>query len=129
MATRPERPEPPAPPADAPKEQRPSGRVRFDHRGQAVWEWAVRTGMYDRNASTQRIRALTDTPVKLEIAEVLETKPEPEPAPRSDNPYERVPGKPAARAAAAGGNPYERAAATPVARAAERAKGTLSRKP
>lgn len=48
-----------------------SGKVQFDERGQAVWAWAVRTGMFDRNASTQRIRALTDGPVKLELEQTL----------------------------------------------------------
>jgi hypothetical protein len=39
--------------------------VQFDSRGQAVWEWAVMTGKFDRNASTQRIRALVETPLSL----------------------------------------------------------------
>lgn len=46
-----------------------SGRVQFDERGQAIWEWAVKTGMFDRNASTQRIRALVETPIELQIDE------------------------------------------------------------
>ena len=57
--------DPPPPPAK-PGAKR-SGRVRFDERGQAVWEWAVKTGKFDRNASTQQIRTLTDSTVKLEI--------------------------------------------------------------
>ena len=48
-----------------------SGRVQFDERGQAVWAWAVRTGMFDRNASPQRVRALTEGPVKLELEQTL----------------------------------------------------------
>ncbi|GEM_PF-6435495 len=73
-----------------------SGRVNFDERGHAVWEWAVRTGMFDRNASTQRVRALTETPVKLEIEQTLGAAPAKgaAPAPRktapSFNPYEPV---------------------------------------
>src|SRR5512136_2077521 len=84
-------PKPTAPPGKT-GEERKSGRVRFDERGQAVWEWAVKTDMFDRNASTQRIRALTEAPVNLEIADA----PTPEKA---------------AKAKPASGNPYERAAA------------------
>jgi hypothetical protein len=56
---RPKTPAPPAPPASQPAA---SGRVQFDDRGQAVWEWSVKTGMFDRNASTQRIKKLLDQP-------------------------------------------------------------------
>ncbi len=81
-------------PPGKPAEDRKSGRVRFDERGQAVWEWAVQTGMFDRNASTQRIRALTESPINLELDDVPQK------------------GKPAEAKAAATGNPYERVAAT-----------------
>ena len=56
---------PPAPSAPP----RRSGRVQFDERGQAVWEWQLQTGMFDRNASTQKVRALTG--VELQIEEGL----------------------------------------------------------
>ncbi len=59
-------PKDPTPPPAKPAAKR-SGRVRFDERGQAVWEWAVETGKFDRNASTQQIRTLTDPAGKLEI--------------------------------------------------------------
>lgn len=85
MTDKPEPPKPQPPPA-AEAGERKSGRVRFDERGQAVWEWAVRTGLYDRNASTSRVRALTEDPVKLEIADTLEQGPKP--AAPSGNPYE-----------------------------------------
>ena len=77
-----------APPAK-PGDERKSGRVRFDERGQAVWEWAVKTGMFDRNASTERIRALTEEPVNLEIADAAGSKPSAE-KPATGNPYERA---------------------------------------
>lgn len=66
-----ERPKPPpsAPPPSAPEKPGSSGRVNFDDRGQAVWEWSVKTGMFDRNASTQRIRKLLDEPSGLEIVD------------------------------------------------------------
>jgi hypothetical protein len=56
---------PAAPTASGGPAPRRSGRVQFDSRGQAVWEWAVKTGMFDRNASTQRIKALVETPLSL----------------------------------------------------------------
>ena len=69
--------QPPPKPFGADKAPSPSsGRVQFDDRGQAVWEWAVQTGMFDRNASTQRVRALSESAMKLEIAETPEAKPE-----------------------------------------------------
>lgn len=58
---------PPTPTPDA--KPGTSGRVQFDERGQAVWEWAVKTGMFDRNASTQRIQKLLDQPTGLEIVD------------------------------------------------------------
>ena len=82
-------PKPNAPPGK-PGAERKSGRVRFDERGQAVWEWAVQTGMFDRNASTQRIRALTEAPVDLKLDDVLPTAKAPAAKPATGNPYERV---------------------------------------
>ena len=51
--------------------------------------------MFDRNASTQRVRALTETPVKLELEQTLgaikrKTDAAPGKAPASFNPYEPV---------------------------------------
>ncbi|MDE2305324.1 MAG: hypothetical protein KGL34_07175 [Gammaproteobacteria bacterium] len=37
---------------------RPSGRVQFDDRGNAVWEWSVTTGSFGREAPTQPLRRL-----------------------------------------------------------------------
>lgn len=42
-----------------------SGRGQFDKRGRAIWEWSVRTGLFDRDASTARIKALTDAPLEI----------------------------------------------------------------
>jgi hypothetical protein len=100
----------PAPPA-APGR---TGRVNFDERGHAVWEWAVRTGMFDRNASTQRVRALTETPVKLELEQTLGApqrrgaQPSPGKAAPSFNPYEPVKQRPAPKEQPAGTDPYSR---------------------
>ncbi|MBS0395302.1 MAG: hypothetical protein JSR54_11785 [Proteobacteria bacterium] len=99
-------PKPTAAPPGATADRK-SGRVRFDERGQAVWEWAVQTGMFDRNASTQRIRALTEAPVKLEIADAAAEKPA-APKPASGNPYERAARAQSGRREPAGGDPYSR---------------------
>ncbi len=120
---------PPDPPASKPAPGAPdkatpapaaamgSGRVQFDERGQAVWEWAVRTGMFDRDASTQRVRALTETPVKLELEQTLgaikRTTATQHPAPKapaSFNPYEAAKSK-ANPKESGGTDPYSRGGA------------------
>jgi len=98
---------PTAPPAK-PGDERKSGRVQFDERGQAVWEWAVQTGMFDRNASTQRIRALTEAPGKLEIADSPAPATTTKAKPASGNPYERAPTARPGPKESAGSDPYSR---------------------
>ena len=100
-------PKPNAPPAK-PGEERKSGRVRFDERGQAVWEWAVQTGMFDRNASTQRIRALTEAPVNLQLDETATTTKPAQAKPTTGNPYERVAVAKPGKKESAGSDPYSR---------------------
>jgi hypothetical protein len=39
-----------------------SGRVKFDDRGNAVWEWALSTGAFGRDVSTARLKTLGDHP-------------------------------------------------------------------
>ena len=97
---------PTAPPAAA-GDERKSGRVRFDERGQAVWEWAVQTGMFDRNASTQRIRALTEAPGNLEIADTPPARPAAA-KPATGNPYERATAPRPGKRESAGADPYSR---------------------
>ncbi len=38
--------------------RRRSGRVRFDDRGNAIWEWSVATGKFGRDVSTGRLKSL-----------------------------------------------------------------------
>ena len=60
----PKQPPPVTPPAgDAEKS---SGRVRFDERGQAVWEWQLKTGHFSSNATSSKLRALTNTALSIE---------------------------------------------------------------
>lgn len=100
-------PKPTAPPGKT-GEERKSGRVRFDERGQAVWEWAVKTGMFDRNASTQRIRALTESPVNLQIADAPPPATAAKAKPASGNPYERAAVARRGAKESAGSDPYSR---------------------
>jgi hypothetical protein len=60
--------------SDKPKADAPAvaatpktGRVQFDARGNAVWEWSVQTGLYDRNASTERVKILTSVDSTLKV--------------------------------------------------------------
>ncbi len=54
-----------------------SGRVKFDDRGNAVWEWSVATGAFGREVSTDRLKKLEnhalslaeDAPTPLEVVQ------------------------------------------------------------
>ena len=35
-----------------------TGRVQFDDRGNAIWEWSIATGAFGREVSTARLRSL-----------------------------------------------------------------------
>lgn len=48
--------------AGAPKA---TGRVQFDDRGNAVWEWQVATGAFGREVSTQRLQKLEHPALSL----------------------------------------------------------------
>lgn len=112
------------PPAAAPTpDEKRSGRVQFDERGQAVWEWAVQTGMFDRDASTSRIRKLTeDVPIELSLEDTPPARGQPaQPPAKPGAPAGTKPAADAARPPS--GNPYERAAPKPVERGRESSGG------
>ena len=71
--------------------------------------------MFDRNASTQRVRALSEATVTLELAETQATKPNAVPPPQKGGaftPYDSHPPKHPARAHdTRGSDPYSRGAA------------------
>jgi hypothetical protein len=53
----------PAPPKDA--SDKSTGRVKFDERGNAVWEWQVATGAFGREVTTQRMQKLEHPALSL----------------------------------------------------------------
>jgi pyruvate/2-oxoglutarate dehydrogenase complex dihydrolipoamide acyltransferase (E2) component len=48
----------PAPDSKPSVRNAPTGRVQFDDRGNAVWEWAVKTGAFARDVVTDRLKRL-----------------------------------------------------------------------
>jgi len=68
-----------------------TGRVQFDERGNAVWEWSVATGAFGREVSTQRLQKLENP--GLSLAEDAPTplglvKPNPHGTVKGYNPYD-----------------------------------------
>ena len=55
----------PAPRRDAPVTTNVTGRVKFDDRGNAVWEWAVHTGSFGTDISTSRLKKLDNQSLSL----------------------------------------------------------------
>lgn len=46
-------------------EARGTGRVKFDDRGNAIWEWSVATGSFGREVSTARMQKLEHPALSL----------------------------------------------------------------
>lgn len=86
-----------------------SGRATHDERGVAVWEWQVQTGSFDLNASSQKVRALTD--IELSIEEPSTLKKAPPRKPQGFNPYAEP--EPPPRINPGGRNPYANGAKQP----------------
>ena len=49
---------PAAAPLKSATDAKSTGRVKFDDRGNAVWEWQVATGAFGREVTTQRLQKL-----------------------------------------------------------------------
>ncbi len=68
-----------------------SGAVKFDDRGNAIWEWSAATGAFGREVSTERLRKLEnpglsiaeDAPTPFDIA-----RPNPLGTVKGYNPYD-----------------------------------------
>jgi len=46
-------------------EGKKTGRVQFDDRGNAIWEWSVATGAFGREVSTERLQKLENPALSL----------------------------------------------------------------
>ncbi len=94
----PKAPIPKAAPAGAGKASAPegpepkkTGRVQFDERGNAIWEWSIATGAFGREVSTERLQKLENP--GLSLAEDAPTpfdlvKPNPLGTVKGYNPYD-----------------------------------------
>ncbi len=73
-------------------EPKKTGRVQFDDRGNAIWEWSVATGAFGREVSTERLQKLENP--GLSLAEDAPTpsfnqvKPNPQGTVKGYNPYD-----------------------------------------
>jgi len=83
------------PPADTPRTpvtwKMPSGRVQFDDRGNAIWEWAGSNGAFEREVTEERLKKLENP--DLSIADDAPTpfdlvKPNPQGVVKGYNPYD-----------------------------------------
>jgi hypothetical protein len=45
--------------------EKSTGRVKFDERGNAVWEWQVETGAFGMEVSTQRLQKLENPALSI----------------------------------------------------------------
>jgi hypothetical protein len=48
-----------------PMDGKRSGRVKFDERGNAIWEWSIATGAFGREVSTDRLKKLENDALSL----------------------------------------------------------------
>jgi len=51
---------------DMPRDARPTGRVRHDERGMAVWDWAVATGEFQTLSATRAMKKLDIADLKID---------------------------------------------------------------
>jgi len=44
---------------------KPAGQIRFDDRGNAIWEWALKTGEFAKDTATARLQKLDNPSLSL----------------------------------------------------------------
>ncbi|HTV97108.1 MAG TPA: hypothetical protein VME42_13965 [Steroidobacteraceae bacterium] len=81
----------PAEPRKSGEPKKQTGRVQFDERGNAVWEWSIATGAFGREVSADRMRRLENP--GLSLADDAPTpfdkvKPNPQGTVKGYNPYD-----------------------------------------
>jgi hypothetical protein len=54
-----------APDAKTEAEAKSTGRVQFDARGNAIWEWSIATGAFGREVSTERLQKLENPALSI----------------------------------------------------------------
>jgi len=104
------------PPDQTPSEEtKNSGRVTFDSRGNAVWEWEVATGKFDQDVSADQLKKLEAPELSLDDTLVIgEAGEEPKADDTGKNRSQPIPtatpapAKDKDPAAASGFNPYDR---------------------
>jgi hypothetical protein len=95
-------------PPDAADDQR-SGRISYDERGNAVWEWKLETGVYSRDINTQRLKKLELN--DLSIADTAKHPRPSEPLPGGGfNPYDNS----TTAGGNVGSNPYNSGGRAPL---------------
>ncbi len=96
------------PEPNAPEENKRSGRVTFDSRGNSVWEWQLETGVYSRDVNTQKLKKLDLGELSIAETGILKRPPglgDSQPKPGGGfNPYDNAP-----RTKQEGFNPYDNA--------------------
>ena len=55
----------PKPPGKPDEPVNNTGRVTFDDRGQAIWEWSVATGRFEKDSTSSRLKKLTNAELSL----------------------------------------------------------------
>lgn len=54
-----------ASPQDSKADAKSTGRVKFDDRGNAIWEWSLATGAFSQDVSTQRLKRLENPSLSI----------------------------------------------------------------